>query len=528
LPTNRARLLPDTFAAPEALAVLGACVACAVAAHAFGPDANWDLRNYHLYVAWAWLHDRATSDVAAAQAQTWFNPLLWVPHFLAFQHLGGAALATVVGALQGMCTAPLLAIAARLAPDASFAARAFAVAGGMTAATVIGQLGASYGDVILALALLVAVAILLRESEAQTVRVGRLLVAGALLGAVPALKLSHAPASLGLCIALPLLARGTARWRLVGLVGAGALATFVLVAGPWSWALWREWGNPVFPQFDHVFGGGWIAPGAARDLRFVPASGGEVLARPLAPLYDWRATSDYRIRDARLPLLFLALGALAIRWRVIAPAQRRMLAFLGAGFLVAYVLWLPLFGYHRYIVAFELLAPLLLLATASAGLGRRIALAAIALAIMSTNAPNHERAARDWPAGRPLATAAPIAPDTLVVLAGVAPTAHALPFLPPFAAAVRVSSNLHGGVAQPAAGLDALAASRIAAHDGPLLLLADPRESAQVDLALAGIGLARMDGGGAAIDGALVPSREPALRLWPLRRLASGAPLPRQ
>ncbi len=516
-------------AARDAAAVAASVAACATAAWAFGPDANWDLRNYHLYAAWAWLADRAALDLAAAQAQTWFNPLLWVPHFLAFQHLDGAPLAALVGALQGLCAAPLLAIAARLAPQASFGARAIAVAGGMTAATVVGQLGASYGDVLLALGVLVALAILLRECSGAAARPGWLIAAGVLLGAVPALKLSHAPVALGLCLALPLLAAGgAARWRVVGWVGAGALGAFALLAGPWAWTLWRDWGNPVFPQFGALFGGNWLAPDAARDLRFVPAGAGEALARPLAPLLDWRATSDYRIRDARLPLLFVALAVLAVRHHALAAAPRRALAFLAAGFLLAYALWLPLFGYHRYLVAFELLAPLVLLAAATEARGRRIVLAAIALAIVSTNPPNHERAARDWPAGRPLAVAAPIAPDTLLVLAGVAPTAHVLPFLPPFAGAVRVSSNVHGMPGQAGAGLDARAAARIAAHDGPLLLLADPREATSLDATLDRLGLARADPDGIVIDSALVPPMEPAPRLWPLRRLASGDPVPRQ
>lgn len=42
-----------------------------------------DLRNYHDYIAWAWLDGRDGVDLAAAQEQTWFNLLLWVPHYVA-------------------------------------------------------------------------------------------------------------------------------------------------------------------------------------------------------------------------------------------------------------------------------------------------------------------------------------------------------------------------------------------------------------------------------------------------------------
>jgi hypothetical protein len=118
-----------------------------------------------------------------------------------------------------------------------------------------------------------------------------------------------------------------------------------------------------------------------------------------------------------------------------------------------------------------------------------------------------------------------IPPDTLVVLAGVAPTAHVLPFLPPFAGAVRISGNLHGGPHRPA-GLDALAARRIAAHGGPLVLLADPREVTAADAQLLPLGLARADTAGTVIDSALVPAGEPAPRLWPLRRLARSGQEP--
>ena len=47
-----------------------------------GMDANWDLRNYHLYNPHAWLTGRDSLDVAAAQLQSFHNPLLDVPLYL--------------------------------------------------------------------------------------------------------------------------------------------------------------------------------------------------------------------------------------------------------------------------------------------------------------------------------------------------------------------------------------------------------------------------------------------------------------
>ena len=45
-------------------------------------DNNWDLRNYHLYSAWALLNGRAGMDIAAAGIQSFFNPLLDLPYYM--------------------------------------------------------------------------------------------------------------------------------------------------------------------------------------------------------------------------------------------------------------------------------------------------------------------------------------------------------------------------------------------------------------------------------------------------------------
>ena len=44
-----------------------------------GMDANWDLRNYHLYNPHAWLTGRSAVDIAPAQLQGFHNPILDLP-----------------------------------------------------------------------------------------------------------------------------------------------------------------------------------------------------------------------------------------------------------------------------------------------------------------------------------------------------------------------------------------------------------------------------------------------------------------
>ncbi|PPT28426.1 hypothetical protein XarbCFBP7614_08655 [Xanthomonas arboricola] len=58
-------------AAVTAVVLLGALLSLGL-----GQDANWDLRNYHLYIGDAWAHDRLGVDLAPAQMQSYFSHCL--------------------------------------------------------------------------------------------------------------------------------------------------------------------------------------------------------------------------------------------------------------------------------------------------------------------------------------------------------------------------------------------------------------------------------------------------------------------
>jgi hypothetical protein len=81
------------------VAFLVTCVAVSSAISiALGQDANWDLQNYHFYGPWALLEGRAFGwDIAAAQLQTYLNPLLDLP----FTH-GRRRLTRVISAVLAL------------------------------------------------------------------------------------------------------------------------------------------------------------------------------------------------------------------------------------------------------------------------------------------------------------------------------------------------------------------------------------------------------------------------------------------
>src|SRR6202521_5443815 len=95
------------------LLILLICVGCGFLSVALGPDNYWDLRYYHLYAPWAYLHDRYLYDIGPAQEQGFLNPtadfifyglisspLNEMPRIVAF----------IMGALHGLNAAFALAI----------------------------------------------------------------------------------------------------------------------------------------------------------------------------------------------------------------------------------------------------------------------------------------------------------------------------------------------------------------------------------------------------------------------------------
>lgn len=68
-----------------------------------GLDVNWDLKNYHLYNAYAFMNDRLGHDIAPAQMQTYFNPILDLPFYYLVTLIDSPRLiAFLMGSLHGI------------------------------------------------------------------------------------------------------------------------------------------------------------------------------------------------------------------------------------------------------------------------------------------------------------------------------------------------------------------------------------------------------------------------------------------
>jgi len=471
-------------------------LACALYAVAAGRDANWDLLNYHYYNVHAWLTGR-DQDLAVAQLQTWFNPLLHLPLYLGMEYLPPRLYAALLGAVQGVNLILVWHLARRLwpAPDT------LAIAGPVLVAATAGlgagfltQLGTSFGDTLISLPLLGALCLLVsradgdattaprRWHQSSLVRLGAAGVLGGLavglkpLAGIYAIALAKMVATLPAPIGL--------RASRLGWLAAGGVLGVAVTGGWWYWHVAQLTGNPLFPYFNDLFGSPLYWAERFTFTYFLPKTVMEALFYPWIWLADSTRVSEMRFVDLTIPalttLVVFAAIARALGLHPLGDATPRPACRAFAGFwVVGYVLWLTQSSVYRFAVVLEMTAPLLivvLLARWVPPARLRTRIVAVLVPVMFVTWPaNFGRYAF---AERYVATTPiDVATGTMVVIAGWAPLSYMVGSFPPGTPLVRIQSNMHGFADRPS-GMDTLARERITRHAGPLaLLVAEPEWS---------------------------------------------------
>lgn len=337
-----------------------------------GADENFDLRNYHLYNAYAFLTGRLSLDMAPTGVQSYFNPVLDLPYYYMSLHWPARLVGFIMGFLHGLNFVLLLVVARRTLPtlpppDRYRVPLLLAVAGCLTA-NFLTELGNTMGDATTSLFELGALCLILWNWERLLSWSWRgaalLLLAGVVSGLGMGLKLTNAIYAVALCLSLLTVPIGwVPRLRLAFMFGTGVLLGLAAVSGFWYLELWHAFGNPLYPQFSSLFPNPMTEGIGQSDTHYVPKSLWQMLLWPFLLTLDSRHVSELRVLQiiwAALYLLFLLWGmqALSIRSRGGSrPPMDMRRRYLLVYIAVAFILWMKLFSIYRYLIAIELLAP---------------------------------------------------------------------------------------------------------------------------------------------------------------------------
>ncbi len=351
------------------------CGGVGVLSVALGPDNYWDLRYYHLYAPWAYLHDRYLYDVGPAQEQGFLNPIA----DLLFYGLISSPLnetprivAFIMGAVHGINAAVLFAICCHVVrpiqPLERLTLRAAAWLMGASGAGFVSLVGTTSNDLTSSLFVLGALLGVLKTAGPGNEGGARLgfAASGLLAGLGIGLKYTSAIYIPGLG-AVALLA-AVRRRALGGVVvfGLGALLGFLAVAGHHMLTLWLAFGNPTFPYLNHIFHSPYWEPEAVRDVRFLPQGFWQLITYP----FYWTTVDTYIVaeppfRDWRGAIAYLAmatgLAAFAMNYirngllRAQTSLQTRDLDLVFIFVILSYFCWALGFGYYRYAIPLEML-----------------------------------------------------------------------------------------------------------------------------------------------------------------------------
>jgi hypothetical protein len=433
-----------------------------------GPDNNWDLRYYHLYAPYAYMHHRYRYDVGPAQYGSYFNPIAdFLFYGLISSPLNHAprVVAFIMGTVHGVNAALVLAIARHVIRPTGCTARSALVAAawaiGVTGAGFISLLGTTTNDLIASIPVLASLLVALRLFERRHKCATAAETAwdfvgpGLLLGLAIGLKYTSAIYVPGLS-----LLAAWAAWERRTVLGltvfiAAAAAGFVLLAGHHMATLWSDFGNPFFPLFNQVFRSPWWEPMSIRDDRFVASGPWRLLLFP----FSWAHLQSYVVaeptfRDARAALAYGTVAAAMLCWifdRVRHEGARRptQVELIGFGPLIAFLAvsftcWALIFGIYRYGVAMEMLTGVAvvsaLIRVIPPGQWRLAAVTAVLLgALASTVYPDWGRLPY---ADRYVSVEVPtLAPHSVVLIATWNPAAFFIPFAEPTARYVGINNN---------------------------------------------------------------------------------------
>lgn len=301
---------------------------CVILALYLGSDINWDLMNYHLYGVDLQFNRSVNQDFMAASMQGYLSAVPYIPVY-AMVKAGFSSTSTLVvlASLQSanlMIVHRIFDVAYTGLPSWRWIGRILSVGLAGAAAVFWLELGSSLADSIVSIPLLIAVWQWLRAVQGFG-RMERLtllrvsLMVALCLGVASGLKLTAAVWVVPILLHLALQESDWfARAKLFAILCAVALIGYLLINGWWSFVLWEEFGNPLFPFFNGIFKSPDVVQGVFQHQRFIPESVAEAVLMPwrMMQLGESKYLESFAL-DIR-PIVFFSL---LIWWAVSAVAK---------------------------------------------------------------------------------------------------------------------------------------------------------------------------------------------------------------
>ncbi|HEY7296559.1 MAG TPA: hypothetical protein VH684_01375 [Xanthobacteraceae bacterium] len=444
------------------LALVLICAGAGLVSVILGPDNYWDLRFYHLYGPWAYLHDRYLYDIGPAQEEGFLNPVAdFLLYGLISSPLNGMPrlVAFIMGAVHGINAAIVFAIACHVIRPSGmperWTLRSAAFLMGVSGAGFISLLGTCSNDLTTSLFILGSVLSLLKVDDGEEEYKPWLGFTAAGLSAGIGIGLKYTSGmfipGLGILGVWVALRRKTIGGLMAFVISAGVGG--LLVSGHHMLIMWNDFQNPFFPYFNQIFHSPWFESEAIVEDRFQVHGLEQLIEFPfrwaklasyvvVEPLFrDWRGATAY----VAMAVGVIAYAASRLRKddsEASAPTHGLGLVFVFVA--VSYISWALASGYYRYVIPLEMLTGVVTMG-ALVWVFRdprlRVIGAALVLTMAAATTVYPEWGRRPYGDKYVDVRVPPLPDDSIVLLATGEPVSYFIPFANPKAKYVGIENN---------------------------------------------------------------------------------------
>jgi len=380
-----------------------------------GKDANWDLINYHFYIAHAWSHSKYLADFMGAGPNSYFNPIGYLPFYcMVMAGWHSLIIGLLLGAFLGLSLSVLWELSARFLFKGAHHVQwliALSILLAVSSPVYAGTVGGTFLEPTLTVFVLSSLLMtgLGCENGVQQKSTMLIFLGGLLMGLATGFKITNIifVAAMGLSLLLIL----GIRWKTLLLAASfstGVVVGYLTINGWWAYYLYQEFGNPFFPFFNELFQSPDFSTSKLDHDRFKPTSLLEVIILPfkMAEFHSWIYVEN-NAPDIR-PTLLVLFGIAAAAKKLVAKVRANNIPELCSNvtsntarniiftfFVCSIALWLWTTGNGRYALpVLILIGPLLTFAIykATSSAKRTLIVASIVLVIQLLNA---------WAAGNP-------------------------------------------------------------------------------------------------------------------------------
>lgn len=339
-----------------------------------GQDRNWDLNNYHLYNAFAFLNNKLNIDFAVAGLQSYFNPLADIPYYLLLTKTSGELTAFFMGLIHGMNFILLMLIIrhmlSNISPKKNYEISIFLALSGCLTGNFLSGLGNSMGDDSTLLLGLSSFYISLKSYTNKNLnrRYFNIAISGLIFGLASGLKLTNGVFAIALCLSFLAIKTNNflSRLKLPFIFGLSVLFGYILISGYWHFLLWNKFHNPVFPLYSNFFQNEFSSFYSPKDS-WGAKNFMEFVLFPFLSSLDYHKAGRGLIHQFHWPLIYTIILYISLKnlneffvktKKNIALSQDEI--FIVTYISIGYVLWVIFLANQRYMVNIDTLTPLII------------------------------------------------------------------------------------------------------------------------------------------------------------------------